>query len=384
MSSDGLIEFLRDLLRIPSPAGREAAAVERVLAEMHALGYDAAWRDDLGSAVGVIDGGQPGPTLLLDGHIDTVGVAPGVPWHHDPFGAELIDGAIYGRGASDMKGAIAAMVHAAAGLDRARLAGRVVVSASVLEEVIEGAALLRVMEVTEPAYVVIGEASGLDLVRGGRGRAEISLETTGIPSHSSRPDLGRNAVYDMLTVVDAVRKLPMRTDPLLGPGILALTDIISEPYPGYSVIPSRCRATFDRRLLAGETAGSVLAEITSAPAVAGINLAATIAVGEHETYTGVTLRPEKFLPAWTLSEGAPLVQMALAGLAGAGLNPQLSAYQFCTNAAYSAGIAGIPTIGFGPGKEERAHVIDEYLLVGELVGAERGYRAIIEAVLGTK
>jgi putative selenium metabolism hydrolase len=238
------------------------------------------------------------------------------------------------------------------------------------------------MEGVHPSYVVIGEATGLDLVRGGRGRAEISLETIGVPSHSSRPDLGRNAVYDMMTVVDAVRNLPMRTDPLLGPGILALTDIISEPYPGYSVIPSRCRATFDRRLLVGETAESVLAEIMALPGLAGVNLRARIAVGEHTTYTGVTLRPQKFLPAWTVSESEPLVQMALAGLRGAGLEPQLSAYRFCTNAAYSAGVAGIPTIGFGPGKEERAHVIDEYLRVSELVNAARGYRAIIEAVLG--
>ena len=112
---------------------------------------------------------------------------------------------------------------------------------------------------------MIGEATDLALNRGGRGRAEIHLETIGRPAHSSTPHLGRNAVHDMLRVVAAVERLPMASDPLLGPAVMALTDIISDPYPAYSVIPSRCRVTYDRRLLAGDTADGVLGDLQGLP-----------------------------------------------------------------------------------------------------------------------
>ena len=397
--STNLISFAQTLIRCPSPAGEEGAVVELILAEMRGLGFDRAWRDVNGSAVGVIETGRPGPTLLLDGHCDTVGIAAGVPWTHDPFGGEIEDGRLYGRGAADMKGALAAMIYAAGRIDRAKLTGRVVVSATVMEENLEGAALQTVMDAVRPDCVVIGEATELRLNRGGRGRAEIHLETIGRPAHSSTPHLGRNAILDMLPVIQAIERLPVRSDPLLGPAILALTDIISDPYPAYSVIASRCRATYDRRLLPGETVEAVLADFRSLgnpsphselvlnavkeQALEGLGtvLTATIAQGEHRTYTGALLAGPKFLPAWLLDESHPFVQKALRGLRSAGLAPQFGAYRFCTNAAYSAGSAAVPTIGFGPGREEDAHVIEEQVAIAALLAAERGYRGIIEAVL---
>jgi putative selenium metabolism hydrolase len=377
-----LISFTQTLIRCPSPPGEESVVVDIILGEMRSLGFDGFWRDDTGNAVGVVMGAEPGPTLLLDGHCDTVGIAPGVPWRHDPFGGEIEGGAMYGRGSADMKGALAAMIHAAAGVDRSKLRGRLVVTSTVMEENLEGASLKTIMDAIHPDFVVIGEATDLKLNRGGRGRAEIHLETIGRPAHSSNPEIGRNAVLDMLKVVAALDRLPMKADPLLGPAILALTDIISDPYPAYSVIPSRCRVTYDRRLLPRETAEEVLGEITDLPALRGIELHATIAQGEHRTYTGAMLRGPKFLPSWVLEEDDPFVQTALRGLRAAGLDPPFGAYRFCTNAAYSAGTAGIPTIGFGPGREQDAHVIDERLALEALIAAERGYRGIIESALG--
>jgi putative selenium metabolism hydrolase len=274
------------------------------------------------------------------------------------------------------------MIHAAAGVERSKLRGRLLVTATVMEENLEGAALKAVMDAIPPDFVVIGEATELRLVRGGRGRAEIHLETIGRPAHSSTPHLGRNAVLDMLPVIQAIAKLPLPVDPFLGPGVLALTDIISDPYPAYSVIPSRCRVTYDRRLLAGETEADVLGVITGLPGVEGIELHAAIAQGEHQTYTAAVLRGPKFLPAWLLEEADSFVQAALRGLRAAGLDPAFGAYRFCTNAAYSAGTAGVPTVGFGPGREADAHVIDERLAIDDLLVAERGYRGLIEAVLG--
>jgi putative selenium metabolism hydrolase len=237
------------------------------------------------------------------------------------------------------------------------------------------------MDEVKPDFVVIGEASELNLVHGGRGRAEIHLETLGKPSHSSSPHLGINAIHLMMKVIAAVEQIELGEHPLLGQAILALTDIISEPYPAYSVIPARCKATYDRRLLPGETVQDVLGTITSLPELKGINFSAKIAKGEHRAYTGKTLTCTKFFPAWELEETHPYVQGALSGLRASGLEPDTRAYRFCTNAAYSIGQAGVPTIGFGPGAESDAHVVDEKISVDGLEKAAMGYKGILEAVL---
>jgi putative selenium metabolism hydrolase len=381
MNTQALIDFTQRLVRQPSPSGEEQTVVQIVADEMRSLGFDEVWTDENGSGVGVIKGSKPGKTILFDAHCDTVGIAPGSVWTKDPYGGEIVDGYLYGRGAADMKGALAAMVYAAASVDKEQLAGRVVVSASVMEEVFEGGALKSVIDQVHPDYVVIGESSNLNLVHGGRGRAEIHLETIGKPSHSSSPQLGVNAVHLMMKVIEAVEQIQLDEHPRLGPAILALTDIVSEPYPGYSVIPSRCKATYDRRLLPDETAEAVLNAITSLPELENIPFNAIIAQGEHRAYTGSVVRGTKFFPAWELDAEHPFVEAALHGLRNAGLAPQLSAYRFCTNAAYSIGIAGIPTIGFGPGTEADAHVVDERLSLDDLAKAARGYRGMIEAVI---
>jgi len=381
ISDDSLVSFAQKLIRQSSFSGEEGAVVELIVEEMQRLGFDRVWVDEIGNAVGMIIGDHPGPTLLMDGHCDTVGIAPGSVWTHDPFGAEIVGDMLYGRGAADMKGAIAAMVHGTAIVDRGHLAGQVAVSASVMEENLEGAALQPVIETMQPNFVVIGEATDLNLNRGGRGRAEIHLETIGRPAHSSSPQLGRNAVLDMMKVIGAIGHIPIRTDPLLGEAVMVLTDIISEPYPAYSVIPSRCRVTYDRRVLLDETPERILDVITSLPELAGIDLHARIAEGQHQTYTGAVLRGTKFLHAWALEENHPFVKTCIYGLHRAGLQPMMGTYRFCTNAAYSAGVAKIPTVGFGPGREEDAHVVNERLDLRSLVAAEQGYRSIIEATL---
>ena len=381
IAHDRLVEFLQTLIRVPSLSGAEAAAVARVALEMRSLGFDEVLIDEHGSALGTVRGSRRGPTLLCDAHIDTVGVAPGVPWRHDPFGGEIEGGRLYGRGASDMKGALAAMVYATAAVDRRKLSGRVVISASVLEEVMEGAALAAIMARVRPDFVVIGESTELNLNYGGRGRAEIVLEAIGRPAHSSSPHLGVNAVYLMLPAIAALRAMPLPSDWLLGPALMELTDIVSEPYPGASVVPSRCRATFDRRLLAGETEDEVLEGLRALPELQGIHV--SIAAGEHRTYTGTVLSGPKFFPAWKLDVEDSFVQAAVSGLYATGLDPKPGAYRFCTNAAFSAGQAGVPTVGFGPSAEGQAHVVDEYIELDQLIKAAHGYKGIIEEVLAS-
>jgi acetylornithine deacetylase/succinyl-diaminopimelate desuccinylase-like protein len=251
-----------------------------------------------------------------------------------------------------------------------------------MEEVLEGVALREVMKAYPPDFVVIGEATNLQLARGGRGRAEVHLEATGVPTHSSAPHLGRNAVFEMMKVVQRVERINLPSDPLMGPAILALTEFVSAPYPANSVIPSICRVTYDRRLLPGETEEDVLGPIRKIAEEEGVQLAAVVGEGEYETFTGRKLRESKFFPAWLFPKEDWLVTRALEGLTGSGLTPEVGAYRFCTNAAYSAGIAGVPTVGFGPARESDAHVVDERLSLADLEAAARGYAGIIGVVLG--
>ncbi|MGD2121078.1 MAG: YgeY family selenium metabolism-linked hydrolase [Gemmatimonadota bacterium] len=382
MDRHALIRFAQALVRIPSLSCQEEGVARRAEEEMRSLGFHEVACDAYGNVIGLVEGIEPGPTLLFDAHTDTVDVTGAVPWQRDPFSGEVTGEYLHGRGSADMKGALAAMVYGAAAADPARLRGRVVVSASPMEEVLEGVALQKVMDVFPPDFVVIGEATDLDLARGGRGRAEIHLETLGIPTHSSAPHLGRNAVLDMVKVVSGLEALELATDSLMGSAILALTEISSAPYPANSVIPSICRSTYDRRTLPGETAEDVLAPILAIAEEEELQLNAKIGIGEYTTFTGEIFRKEKFFPAWLFSEDHWLVERAMAGLQESGLSPRTKAYRFCTNAAYSAGVAGLPTVGFGPAKETDAHVVDERLRLEDLEAAARGYAGIIMAVLG--
>jgi len=139
MSSE-LVDLVRELIRIESPSGCEGAVSRFCRNWMNRQGFDKTSVDDYGSVTGIIQGHHTGRTILLDGHLDTVG--PGDPshWSRDPFGGELIDGRVYGRGTSDMKGAFGAMMLAASRFvpQRSRLNGNIVVTGSAWEEFFEG------------------------------------------------------------------------------------------------------------------------------------------------------------------------------------------------------------------------------------------------------
>jgi putative selenium metabolism hydrolase len=375
-----MISFAQALIQIKSLSSEEGEVIKRITAEMKSLGFDQVMVDEYGNAVGIIEGDKPGKTLLLDGHCDIVD-ANEKDWQYPPYKAVIADGNLYGRGVADMKGALAAMIHAAAGVNRAELAGRVVVSASVLEEVMEGEALRQVMDQIKPDFVIIGESTDFKINRAGRGRAEMVIETHGISAHSSSPKSGLCAVHEMMKVIQAFEKIPYPSDPLIGSAQMTLTDIISDPFPGHSVIPNHCRASFDRRLLPGETTDSIMAELKENHDLRKIKMTVEFLEGEEKTYTGMSIRKTKFFPAWKVEENHYLVQSAMNGLKKAGIESQIGSFGFCTNASYSAGLAGIPTIGFGPGVESDAHSLDEHISIENLMRSCEGFRSIIQNIL---
>ena len=237
------------------------------------------------------------------------------------------------------------------------------------------------MDRIKPDAVIIGEATQFTLNRGGRGRAEIVLETIGKSAHSSSPQAGLCAVHEMMRLIQVVENAPMLSNPVVGKAQVCLTDIVSTPFPGHSVVPNCCRVSYDRRLVPGETPQSVLDGIRNLPGTQDIQYTLDILDGEEKTYTGKMLKGLKFFPAWALSEDHPLVTVAQEGLRASGFDAMLGAYAFCTNGAYSAGIAGVPTIGFGPGSETDAHTVNERMAVNDIQRAAEGYLGMIYAIL---
>ena len=383
-----LVELCQSAVRLPSFSGQEKAVAELLRDTMESLGCDLVEIDRYGSVLGRIKGKRPGKTVLMDGHIDTVGIPDPSLWKHDPFGAEIENGRIYGRGTSDMKGSVTAMLTAAAwyaqDVDR-DFAGEIWLSCTVHEECFEGVSARLVTQRVHPDIVIIGEATTTTLKRGQRGRAEVVVETLGKSCHSSNPHEGRNAVYDMAAVIEEMQAMAPRQQAVLGEGIYELTDIVSSPYPGASVVPERCRATYDHRLLVGETEQSVLADVQAAVDRAaqrrpGLEAKVYLAEGEEQCWTGETIRAKRFFPAWLLEEEDELVVKALAGLKEAGIDAPLSHFAFCTNGSHFCGEAGIPTVGFGPSLEELAHTVDEYIEIDQLTRACEGFQGILRAL----
>lgn len=376
------------LLKIESLSGNEKGVVEELKKIFEELEFDSWSVDKYGSIIGTIKGNKPGKKILFDGHIDTVPYNA-EKWEFSPLSGAISDGKIYGRGASDMKGAVAAMICAASFFSKElnkNFSGEINISCSVFEELFEGIACREVSKNFNPDFVIIGEASELNLKRGQRGRAEIVLETFGKPAHSANPEKGVNAVLSAMKIIDEINKISLPKDKLLKEAIMVLTDIKSSPYPGSSVVPDYCKITYDRRLLVGETKESVLEPIEKLISKmkevdSNFNAKVSFAKEQSKCYTGEIIEAEKFFPAWILEETDEDFQKVLNEIKNQGINSEVSHYSFCTNGSHFAGEKGIKTIGFGPSFENLAHTIDEHIEINQLVKGVEGYFAINKALL---
>lgn len=202
-----VIELCQRLVQLQSYSGQEDKVAEELKKAFKELGFDDVAVDKYGNIIGHIKGNKPGKKIVFDGHLDTVPVTNGTEWKYPPFAAEIHDGKIYGRGTSDMKGALAAMVCAASNFSedtKKDFAGDIFVAGVVHEECFEGVAAREISNRINPDYVVIGEASQLNIKIGQRGRAEIVIETFGVPCHSANPEKGINAVYKMAEVIGEI------------------------------------------------------------------------------------------------------------------------------------------------------------------------------------
>jgi acetylornithine deacetylase/succinyl-diaminopimelate desuccinylase family protein len=299
-------------------------------------------------------------TLVFEVHQDTV---PVDNMTIDPFGSHIEGGRLYGRGACDVKGGMAAMLAAFARVvrDKPRGAARLVLACTVDEEF----TFLGVKRLVKddlhggtsgPIRAIAAEPTQLNIVNAHKGAVRWHLRTTGRSCHSSRPELGVNAVYRMAHLLPAIERFAdelrtARVDPRLGPPTLSVGRI--EGGTSVNTVPDRCSIEIDRRLLPGENGAAVVGHLTAY-------------LREH--VPGIDFEcSEPWLSSPALSpdgseELVGLLGQAIDAVAG---SHQVMAVPYGTDASKLAQ-AGIPSVVFGPGDIARAHTCDEWVPLDEV------------------
>jgi len=384
-----MIAFLRELIQIPSPSTQEAEVAVRLKEEMLRVGLTDVRTDRIGNVIARL-GPHQGKKLLYNGHMDTVGIGDRRAWSRDPFGAEMVNGIVYGRGAADMKGALAAMVYGAkllidAGIE---LGGDLYIAGVVQEEPCEGLAMRVIVEEEgiRPDWVVLGEATNLQLARGHRGRIELRVTARGKSCHAATPQLGENAIYAAARIVIGIEllSLHLNRDSFLGRGSTAVTDI-SSTASSRNAIPDSCTLCIDRRLTGGETEARALAEVRRIIAREGISADVEVSEYTATSYTGYQCRAREAFPYWATPANSTLVRTAAQAIEKTlGFAPSIGRWEFSTDGTYTAGIAGIPTVGFGPGEERHVHTVDEQIRSDDVVAAAEVYAQLAIDLLGRK
>jgi succinyl-diaminopimelate desuccinylase len=385
---DELVALTRDLVRIPSvirpgdPLGNEAAVADYVERWFVKEGFDVA--TDLvapsrPNVVAWLGEKGAGRSLLLEGHTDVVTEGDPFAWSHPPFGADLADGRIWGRGAADMKGGLAAAMMAAAAIKRSgtRLGGRLVVGALVDEEGdmlgarhFAGTPLAR--ELTA-AIICEPEQNELCLEQRGVVWARVSLR--GRMAHGAMPEAGANPLAAAGALLREVPKLERRLRRLcsrsryLRPPTVTPTVVRGpvEGLPQSNVIPARAEVILDVRLTPGPDAQAVAAEIDRTCRAAA------------EARPGVTIdwQPVNgFRPATRVGREEPLARaMTTAVRTVTGRRAVFGGVPGSTDGTILHQALGIPIVTCGPGHRLIPHQVDEYVEIAELVDAAKIYVA---------
>jgi acetylornithine deacetylase len=377
-SGDPCISLLRELVAIDSvnpslvPGARgEAAIAAHVADHMRRLRLDVVVQEvapGRPNVIGVLEGRARGPSLMFCGHVDTVGV----DGMRDPFDPKEQNGRLFGRGAQDMKGGVAAMIDAARVAAAQGLpAGRLIVAAVVDEEYASVGADALVTKWSADMAVVT-EPTDLQIAIGHKGFAWIDVVARGRAAHGSRPKDGRDAILRMGRVLAKLEQLDRALQaraphPVMGTGSLHASLIAGGRE--LSSYPDRCELQFERRTVAGETGDRARDEIEE------ILQQLRREDPEFEADARLTFaRPPYELPA-----GHPLPDALAKAAAGAGGRTTAPVgMSFWTDAAI-LGHAGIPTVLFGPGGAG-LHSTEEYVNVDDVVACRDALAALATGI----
>jgi succinyl-diaminopimelate desuccinylase len=383
-----LIGLTRDLVRIPSvirpgdPRATEAAVAAHVERWLAKDGFEVEVQEIAPgrlNVLGWIGEKGAGRTLLLEGHTDVVTEGDPREWTHDPFGAELVEDRIYGRGAADMKGGLAAAMVAAAAIKRsgATLGGRLVVGALVDEEGdMLGAKHLCATPIgRELDAAIVCEPEQNELCLEQRGVVWARVSARGRMAHGAMPEAGANPITALGAVLAGIaglerslRRQSPRSRHLRPPTVTPT--VIEAPVGGVAqsnVIPSSARATLDVRLVPGLGSDAVAAEIDA------------LCRRAEERAPGVAIewRPiNGFRLATRVETAEPLVQAMIKGVRQAtGRRPRFGGVPGSTDGTILRTTLGIPIVTCGPGHRLIPHQVDEYVETSELIEAARIYAA---------
>jgi succinyl-diaminopimelate desuccinylase len=382
-----LVGLTRDLIRIPSvvrpgdPGATEAAVAAYVERWLRREGFEVEVHEVAPGRPNVLAwvGETSGPSLLLEGHTDVVTEGNAAEWRYAPFGADLVDGRIYGRGSADMKSGVAAAMIAAAAIKRsgARLGGRLVVGALVDEEgdMIGAKHLCTTALGRSLTAAIICEPEQNELCLEQRGVVWARVTARGRMAHGAMPEAGVNPISALGALLREAPALERRLrrlcrrSPHLRPPTVTPT-VVQSPVQGVpqsNVIPSLAQATLDVRLTPGPDGDAVAKEIDVAcqramDAVPG----ATV---EWQAVNGFRL-------ATRVERSEPLVRAMVRGVRQAtGHAPRFGGVPGSTDGTILRMTLGIPIVTCGPGNRLIPHQVDEHVEVRELVDAARIYAA---------
>jgi len=389
---DDIIQFMRDICAIPSMEGQLKEVGERIGAEMTRLGFDEVRFDKMGNILGRIGSGKR--VIVYDSHIDTVGVGDPAEWEWDPFKGKVENGILFARGACDEKGSTPGMVY---GLAFAKQLGWLEDTKAYyfgnMEEWCDGIAPNAFVEVdpkVRPDFVVIGEPTKMRVYRGHKGRIEMKITASGRSAHAATHYLGDNAVYKMASIIAQIRDLDRRMrfgmgmHPVQGHPSIAVTDVLART-ASLNAVPDQFTIYIDRRITSNEPHDDVIAQVKGLiPDYLQEEIIVEELYYDAPSYTGFVFPVEKYYPAWLLDEEHPAVKAGLSTVKALwGEDRPLGTWDFSTNGTYWAGKAGIPSIGFGPGNEEHAHMMIEQVPLDDVVKATEFY-ALFPVVLNEK
>jgi len=356
--------ILTELVRARSqnPVDGEAAVADYLTEFLKALGLEVTNPDVLPgrhNVVGRLHGSGDGPVLAFNTHMDTV--PEGTGWTRDPFGGDVIDGRLYGRGAADAKGPLAAFLAAIEALAGSGvvLHGDLLMTAVVDEETGSRGAR-ELVPALRVDMAVVGEPTGMNVGIAHRGSLRPVIAVNGRTAHSSRPDQGVNAIYQSLPVLEAFQayadRIRGRTHPLCGSPSAAIT--MMSAGVAENVIPGRCEMTLDRRMIPGEVESDVVAEIEKVLAdVRARRPDVDVQIARMLATTGGAseLAPDHALVALAVASANAATggQASVIGLSGA-----------CDMTHFRA--HGVPCVVLGPGDSAQAHQPDENIDIREL------------------
>lgn len=383
---DDTAEVLSRLVKIPSYSGKEKEVCEEISRICRDTGFDEVRTDGLGSVVARIGSGPV--KLAFDAHVDTVEVGDRSQWDFDPFSGEVKDGLVYGRGASDQKGGAASMITAGRILKEVGVpdACTVYFTFTVMEEDCDGMCWKYLIEEEGlvPDFFVSTEPSSLRLTRGQRGRMEMICRVKGVSAHGSAPERGESAAYKAARAALAMERLNEELKPdkdnFLGKGSVVVSKIDVRG-PSQCAVPDEGTLYLDRRLTWGEDKEGAIRQVKEymGPDVEDVEMPRYGEKGYKNTDYG----QELYFPTWKLEADHPFV---LAGVSAYqslyGEDPEVGKWTFSTNGVSVRGRHGIPSIGFGPGDENRAHAPNETNRIADLEVCSAFYAALANTAVG--